>query len=135
MSYNLFLDDNFTPEQIANLPKTPVVNKSKYRNFNWLITKTYDEFVKIITENGLPEYVSFDHDLAPEHYEMVLNDDNWNKSDDEIEIDYSLFQEKTGWHAAKWLIKYCNKEKQELPICLVHSQNSVGHKNIINLLF
>ena len=135
MEYNLFLDDNFTPQQIADLPKTTTVNKDKYRKFDWIVVKTYDEFVKTIQEKGLPEYVSFDHDLDPEHYSFIYNDENWSKSNDDIKIDYSQFKVKTGWHAAKWLIKYCDKEKQDLPICLVHSQNPIGSKNIVDLIY
>ena len=33
----------------------------------WEIVRNYDDFVKWIEENGLPDIVSFDHDLAEVH--------------------------------------------------------------------
>ena len=135
MAYNLFLDDNFTPLQIADLPKTNAKDKIRYRTYRWTVVSTYDEFVSTIKEKGLPSIVSFDHDLDPEHYDLIFNDENWDKKDEEIIIDYDLFVNKTGYHAAEWLMEYCAAHCCEMPICLVHSQNSVGHRNILNLLF
>jgi len=146
MGYNLFLDDNWTPSEIANLPKTSVKDKNRYRTYEWTIVKTYDEFVKTIQEKGLPDIVSFDHDLHPEHYDFIFNDENWLKKDiivdlndwkkdEDIIINYDIFTNKTGYHAAEWLIEYCANKGVNMPICLVHSQNPVGNKNITNLLF
>lgn len=134
MEYNLFLDDMWLPQDMINR-KITLPNKTKYLKFDWVVVKTYDEFVKTIQERGLPEYVSFDHDLAPEHYAFIYNDENWSKDDADITINYAQFKIKTGWHAAKWLIKYCEKNKLDLPIPMVHSQNPIGEKNLINLLF
>jgi hypothetical protein len=135
MGYNLFLDDNWTPPEIADLSKTSEKDRNRYRTYKWLIVKTYDEFVSVIREKGLPDIVSFDHDLHPEHYDFIFNDENWFNKDDEIIIDYDIFTNKTGYHAAEWLIEYCANKGIDMPICLVHSQNSLGNKNITNLLF
>jgi hypothetical protein len=135
MAYNLFLDDNFTPPQIADLHRTDTKDKTRYRTYRWVIVKTYDEFISTIKEKGLPDIVSFDHDLDPEHYDLIFNDENWNKKDEDIIIDYDIFINKTGYHAAEWLIEYCANVGVQLPICLVHSQNPVGRRNISNLLF
>ena len=145
MGYNLFLDDIHNPYDVANLNKTTVKDRERYRNYDWIIVRNYDDFVKTITEKGLPDIVSFDHDLAPEHYEILFADENWFKKDkliidtadwsDEIVIDYDKFTIKTGYHAAEWLLEYCQNTGKEKPICLVHSQNDVGRKNITNLLF
>ena len=145
MNYNLFLDDIHNPYDVANLRKTTVKDRERYRNYNWVIVRNYDDFVKTITEKGLPDIVSFDHDLAQEHYEILFADENWFKKDkliidtadwsDEIVIDYDKFTIKTGYHAAEWLLEFCQNTGKEKPICLVHSQNDVGRKNITNLLF
>lgn len=132
--YNLFLDDNFTPYDISNLPKTNIKDIERYRKYKWICVRTYEEFILAIKDRGLPNIVSFDHDLAPEHYE-VYNEENFLKNDNEIFLNYDIFEEKTGYHAAEWLMEYCATYGLELPICLVHSQNDVGRKNIINLLF
>ena len=42
----------------------------------WIVVRNYDEFVKKINELGLNniDVISFDHDLAPEHYEILFSD-------------------------------------------------------------
>lgn len=146
MGYNLFLDDIHNPYDVANLRKTTVKDRERYRKYDWVIVRSYDEFVNTIKEKGIPDIVSFDHDLAPEHYEILFNDENWFKGEkklildtsdwsDEIILDYDKFNIKTGYHAAEWLMEHCSNTGNHMPICLVHSQNDVGRKNIINLLF
>lgn len=53
MKYNLFLDDKREPPEEIDI--------------KWVVAKSYNEFVKIVLENGLPCQVMFDHDLAWEH--------------------------------------------------------------------
>ena len=62
--YNLFLDDFRMPKDAYNYLLQPI-----YISVNWEIVRSYDEFVKYITEHGIPEIISLDHDLADEHYE------------------------------------------------------------------
>lgn len=69
--------------------------------------KSYLEFTDFILKNGLPEFISFDHDLG---------------------------EEKTGYDCAKWLVEYCMNNKFPLPEFFVHSQNPVGKENIQRLL-
>lgn len=78
--------------------------------------KSYDEFCDWIEENGLPEEVSFDHDLGD--FRMV----------DGVRV------EKTGMDCAKFLVEYCMDENQKLPSYSVHSANVVGAENINNFL-
>ncbi len=96
MSYKLYLDDIRTPDD----------------HKKWVIARNYDEFVAIIKEKGTPDYISFDHDLADEHYGG----------------DYS--KEKTGMDCAKWLIQ----EDIVVENFNVHSANPVGAENIRSLL-
>jgi hypothetical protein len=89
----LYLDDIRTP-------------KTK----GWDIVRSYDEFVKWIEKNGLPDKVSFDHDLGEEGT-------------------------KTGYDAAKWLVYYCYSNGLPfLPEYNVHSANPVGKANIESYL-
>ena len=89
----LYLDDIRTP-------------KTK----GWDIVRSYDKFVKWIEENGLPDKVSFDHDLGEEGT-------------------------KTGYDAAKWLVQYCYSNCLPfLPEYNVHSANPVGKANIESYL-
>ena len=104
-----------TPQSIGNYI-LPVELRPMYRKENWQIVRSYDEFVDWILKNGLPDVVSFDHDLADEHYTFVG--------------DYSKLKVKTGYHAAKWMVDFCLHEGYELPEWYVHSMNPVGADNI-----
>lgn len=80
---------------------------SKYEpNFVWV--KNLQEFTRYIESNGLPDLVSFDHDLG-------------------------AGLEK-GATCAKWLLQYCKNSKQQLPKCYAHSANPNGIKEINNIL-
>ena len=116
MSYKLYLDDFRDPMDSLYYKGFPI-----YAD-DWIVVRDYNEFVKYVEEHGIPEAVSFDHDLNDAHYEKTSFD-----YDDET-------QEKTGYHCAKWLIYYCMDNKKELPaIILVHSMNPAGSQNIWSL--
>ncbi len=104
MSYNLFLDDFRNPMCLRI-------------TLTWEIVRNYKGFVKIIEERGLPQLISFDHDLCLEDI---------NKQND--------FKEKTGYDCAVWLIEYCMRTNQKLPKWQVHSLNPVGRSNIQSIL-
>ena len=121
--YNLFLDDIRVPEDVFNYTGNPIFLKE-----DWIIVRSYDEFVKTITELGIPELVTFDHDLADIHYDVQ----------DHVDEDYydlcAAQNEKTGYHCAKWLIYHCIDNELKLPKrVLIHSMNGVGAKNINSL--
>lgn len=119
MSYNLFLDDFRFPEDAF------AHTHNQLYLVGWTIVRSYDEFVKCILDNGIPEMISFDHDLADTHY------DNQTHVDQDY---YDIVTEKTGYHCAKWLIDYCIDNKKKLPqTILIHSMNVVGSQNIKSL--
>lgn len=101
----LYLDD-------IRIPKTD----------GWIIVRSYDEFVNWIKENGVPDEISFDHDLADVHYDPST----W--------VQGFKYHEKTGYDAAKWLCTYCFENSLPFPKWNVHSANPVGSQNIISLL-
>lgn len=99
--------------------------------------KSYDEFATWITKNGLPDVVSFDHDLADEHYAdyAELTDDPYLPEDQQkTTLDYDSYTEKTGMDCAKLLVDYCYSNRLNLPRWTVHSQNTVGKQNIESYL-
>lgn len=126
--YNLFLDD-LRPLSAVNL------QTQRYPGY-WKTATNYNEFctavVCIVKETGqLPQFISFDHDLAIEHYVAEMFDKNsveYNKK-------YETFKEKTGMDCAKWLVEFCLDNN--LPMCdfQVHSMNPVGKKNIESYLW
>jgi hypothetical protein len=109
--YNLFLDDKRNPQDVfwVKLPAVP-----------WVVVRSFDVFVRIVLERGVPEIVSFDHDIAPEHEEYACA----------RYIPYDKLTEKTGCHAARWLYAYCSKSGKPLPTCFIHTLNGAGRANI-----
>lgn len=69
--------------------------------------KNYNEFIDWISDNGLPDKISFDHDLG---------------------------EVKSGFDCAKWLVEYCIDNQNNIPNFVVHSANPVGAVNIRQLL-
>ena len=94
MTYKIYLDD----DRIYRRPP----------NDNWIRLYSYEEFVDYIEANGLPEAISFDHDLGAD--------------------------DKSGKDCANWLVNYCLDNNCGLPKYSVHSENIVGRDNILGLL-
>jgi hypothetical protein len=110
----LFLDDLRYPIDAYHYTKQDIFLRD-----DWEIVRNYHQFVSSILEEGLPEFISFDHDLADEDY---------------LESDSQGIPEKTGYECAKWLINYCMDHNAELPKFFSHSMNPVGKENIESLL-
>lgn len=106
----LWLDDYRNPNEWMDCVKVvcPIMTKEPCA-IVWV--KSYDEFVNHIINQGLPDSIGFDHDLA---------DDGLN--------------EKTGYDAAKFLVDYCIENDAKLPEFGSQSANPVGRENILNLL-
>jgi hypothetical protein len=110
MSYKLFLDDVRDPEEFSKIYSLPLGP--------WIVAKNYAEFRQIIEEKGAPFFISFDHDLADEHYDKPG----------------AISKEKTGYDCALWLCDYCLENRLTLPEYGVHSMNPVGKRRIEALL-
>lgn len=119
MKDGLFLDDVRNPKDVTwiELPYT----------CDWAIVRNYNEFVEYITNNGLPKFITFDHDLAFER--SPLSEETPGQS-----IPYCSYKEMTGNDCAKWLVEYCLDNKLNLPSFAIHSMNSIGKKNIKDTL-
>lgn len=57
--YYLFLDDVRRPETTIHYMGLPIYNES-----NWIIVRNYYAFITLIQKKGLPDVISFDHDLG-----------------------------------------------------------------------
>lgn len=123
MIYHLFLDDTRNPKDVTwiDLPL-----------HNWVIVRNYEQFVETILKNGVPTTVSFDHDLANEHYQeyTIAHDPHIGES----RIRYEKFKEKTGYDCAKWLANYCIDHSYQLPLYYVHTLNPIGFQNIVSTM-
>ena len=96
----------------------------------WVLN--YEQFVMWIEKFGLPDLISFDHDLADEHYTPKEYWDDYQLSKQYQES--QNYQEKTGMDCAKWLIDYCMDNNLKLPKFYSHSANPVGRDNILGIL-
>ena len=62
----LFLDDIRMPKDVYEYIKNDI-----YLSLNWDMVRTYNDFVQYITDNGLPNIISFDHDLGINEYTEI----------------------------------------------------------------
>ena len=127
--YKIFIDDIRNPENCISYMYSRIGALNPIYLEEWKIVRNYNEFVKHIKENGLPTHISFDHDLADEHYDASMYDglERYNEH-------LNTCVEKTGADCAKWLVEYLNEYSLKLPICIVHSCNPIGSENIKNIL-
>ncbi len=126
----LFLDDVRVPKDCLGYMHLRIGAENPIYLEEWVIARNYDEFVQIVKDN-FPNisHVSFDHDLADEHYDLDAMSDieKYNEL-------YSNFKEKTGVDCAEFLKKYYKDNNTPLPEKMyVHSMNPVGMYNIINV--
>lgn len=91
--------------------------------------KSYREFTKWITDNGLPDGICFDHDLGKET-ERDLIAQGYSKK----EARKHKGEEKSGHDCAKWLIDYCIDHNLNLPAYSSQSANPVGRENLLSIL-
>lgn len=128
----LYLDDVRMPRHsYPAMSRRTGTEASVYQNDDWNIVRTYDEFVNWIKQNGLPDLISFDHDLADEHIQYYFDNGGHHNPPNPQE---TTFTEKTGYDCAKWLVDYCVENNKSLPDYLVHSANPVGSLNILTYL-
>jgi hypothetical protein len=102
MSRKLFLDDIRMPPDSS-----------------WDIVRSYSAFCEYLQEFGLPDEVSFDHDLADEHYDI-------GRPSGFQQFDYTQCRERTGLDCARFMI-----ENFGVPATWkCHSMNPCGRANI-----
>lgn len=95
----LYLDDIRTP-----------------KNKDYIIVRNYEEAIEFIKQNGIPDFISFDHDLGCDERGNVL---------------------KSGHDFAKWLVEMDIEDKYKFPEDFsfnVHSANPIGRNNIEAIL-
>lgn len=119
----LWLDDQRDPNVYFKKKKTDsrawVRNNDFYQenifnnykpNFIWV--KNLPEFSGYIIKNGLPDLVSFDHDLSSK---TVRCDHN-------------------GADCARWLVNYCKENGLQMPKCFAHTANNKRRPVLNNIL-
>ena len=98
---------------------------------DWVVVRSYDEFVETISRIGIDnvELVSLDHDLGPQATRHFLRSTTKTSV-----FDYDEVAEKTGYDCAKWLVNYAIDNSKRLPMVVVHSANPVGSANIMGFV-
>lgn len=107
MSYHLFIDDIRDPDWVHWM-KLPVPQHG------WIVVRSFDEMKREIQVRGMPDFISFDHDLDGEDGEIALA--------------------PTGMDCAKWLVDLCLDHDIKMCDFAVHSMNPAGKQNIEGLL-
>jgi hypothetical protein len=129
----LWLDDirnPFIPTYINQYKQLRDVRDPSFYEVIWV--RNYEEMKEWIAHNSLPDIISFDHDLADEHYTPPKY---WNDYQASKEYqDAQDYKEKTGLDCAKMLIDYCIDKGVKLPHYFSHSANPVGRDNILAIL-
>jgi hypothetical protein len=97
---------------------------------DWIVVRSYEEFVQIINGIGLKniELISLDHDLGDsamaEWHKGVVNN---------YTINYDNITEKTGMDCTKWLVNQWLDGKPVVDV-VVHSANAVGSANMMGYI-
>lgn len=81
-----------------------------------VIARSFEEAVNFVKQNGIPTFISFDHDLGSDSNNNVL---------------------KTGYDFAKWLVDMDIENIYKFPENFtfdIHSANPIGRNNINAIL-
>lgn len=112
----LWLDDVRDPFDKDFTPYVALYNPFLNQPHEIIWVKNYDEFLEYLLSESLPDAISFDHDLADEHYNGDI------KTED--------YKEKTGMNCVKLLVGFCKLSNKKLPICVFHTANPIGKINM-----
>ena len=123
----LFLDDIRHPHDVYRYTQQIMFLQKK-----WEIVKNYNDFIEWFAKNGLPDFISFDHDLAD--MENTSPPPSVNNDQSKEWQDAQIHNEKTGYECAKWLVDYCLDNNLGCPKFYCHSMNPVGKDKINGLL-
>ncbi len=125
----LWLDDQRDPYKYLNTKSKSATfarNKQFYDtllkqyNVNFVWVKNLYQFINYIEKNGLPQFVSFDHDLNNRGGGEGLSDEQKLNNN--------------GVNCAKWLVNYCKQTVQSIPKFYVHSANPKHGPEITKVL-
>lgn len=117
----VFLDDIRNPEEAATYMHARIGKLNPIYLENWMVVRNYEDFIHVVEKNfDSITHISFDHDLADEHYDHTT----WENP---------MYTEKTGLDCAKWLKQFYKEKETDLPVLFVHSMNPIGTQNIINV--
>ena len=124
----LFLDDIRDPKDCLGYMYRRIGAQNPIYDEEWVVVRNFQEF-----EDAVLKYykhithVSFNHDLADEHYDPAMDDDA------RYEQVAKGFKEKTGYECALMMKDHYEKQNYKLPKIYVHSMNPVGMLKILQV--
>lgn len=133
----IYLDDVRTPVNV--IPENPDLYDG-----DWVVVRSYDEFVDKVKEVGLENIglISLDHDLGDTAMKEYFENVSPNYT-----LDYNNILEKTGYDCSKWLVNHyydnyvtleSRSEKRQsgivFPRVYTHSANPIGSANIMGYI-
>lgn len=119
----LFLDDERIPSDVTWI----LIGGVGHQSTEWIVVRSYDDAVAWVLKNGVPDVISFDHDLGYEDVTM---------SNTGLAIVTDAAETKSGHDFAKFLVDH-DMNTRSMPSNFsftVHSMNPTGAKNIQSLL-
>lgn len=128
----LWLDDKRDPFEREWNDYIKGIVPSNGLNYNIAWVKDRNEFFKYLRENGLPDFISWDHDLAEEHYTPEEYWDDYDRS--KAYQESQNYIHPTGAVVALEFIQYCRYYMRQIPDYHIHSENPVGADNIRTIL-
>lgn len=142
----VWLDDIRNPWEISYHKRNPFLNsihtvndlsleENGYKIYEIVWVRSYQEFTSyIMSQKQLPHIISFDHDLADEHYTPKEYWEDYEASKKYQEEKSKNYKEKTGYDCALFLVELCMAKNKSIPEYNVHSANPVGADNIRHYL-
>lgn len=126
----LFLDDIRKPaDAFIYEERIKLLDKTHTHSCEWEIVRNYNDFCEFIDKFGIPEIVSFDHDLCEEHMKHYFDVTSFTGV-----IEYGNLKTKTGKHCAEYFVDKWKKAGKPPVYVLVHSANRWGQVEIKNVL-
>ncbi len=120
--YNIFLDPRKQFFEVAYINAYP-------KNISWLYVRTCDDFMAMVAKEGCPKNISMCHNFNRAH--EIAED----MAAAQGAYKYNNLDNKTGYHAIKWLISFCNSTKSDFPQIYLHETSSrFGCNNILKLI-
>lgn len=109
----LFLDDTRRPDYISKQPTVP-------KNVKWTVVRDYNDFVNHIKYLGIPNFISYDHDLCLNAVKEFIRAHH-----SKTNFNYSEKMKKTGMDCLLYTLEYCEKNDIPHPPYFIHSSNYI----------
>jgi hypothetical protein len=118
-NYFLFVDDVRNPADVLNYLNYE--NSDIYRKEGWITVRSHDDFMKHVEEKGIPNFVSYDHNMDDGSYTPLEISSHDSISDLDLFKNIENSKEKIGIHCLASLSEYAKKNSLEMPRVQCHS--------------